>query len=194
MTLSKSECAKLGSQKSREVSAEIKRKNIERYLQNPKLCKKCGSIISYEKRRNNFCKMSCAASVRNIGRIRCSQNKHNYKDFVKRDLYIKSEKYKLMRYTSTKFRKKSKREVLLSVFGDSCSICDFKKRICIHRKDGTDHKPFWDMSWDEINNVITKDKDQYTSLCYRCHKSTHWCMDILNMSWNDIYDRLTQHL
>ncbi len=194
MTLSKSDCAKLGSQRSREVSAEIKRKNIEKYLQNPKLCKKCGSVISYEKRRNNFCKMSCAASVRNIGRVRCGPNKHNYKDPIRRDLYTKSKKYKLMRYTSAKFRKKSKREVLLSVFGTSCNICNFGKRICIHRKDGNDHKDFWNMSWEEINNIINNERDEYTSLCYRCHKSVHWCMEFLKMSWDDIYVRLTQGL
>ena len=36
--------------------------NKDRYYENPKKCKKCGKIIPYEKRSNDFCNSSCAAS------------------------------------------------------------------------------------------------------------------------------------
>ena len=62
-----SECAKMGSGVSREVSAQIKENNIKRYMISPKLCKKCNGVIPYEIRRNVFCSQSCAASYNNIG-------------------------------------------------------------------------------------------------------------------------------
>jgi hypothetical protein len=187
MTLTPSECAKLGSQRSREVSAEIKHKNIEKYLRSPKLCKKCKSIISYEKRRNSFCSMSCAASIRNLGQNR---HTHTYKDIAKRTAYLQSDKYKSMRALAQNIRKGSKRELMLSVFGNICTICNFEKRITIHRKDGKTHTDFGEMSWEEINNVITNERNEYISVCYKCHNHVHWCMRILGMSWNDIYKLL----
>jgi hypothetical protein len=184
VTLSKSECAKLGSQKSREVSAEIKRENIERYLKTPKLCKKCSSIIPYKKRRNDYCTMSCAASIRNKG-VRRHGNPELIK--VKRDLYLKSNKCKIMKKIAQNKRYKSKRKTLLLTFGESCILCNFEKRITIHKKDGTDHKDFHNMSWDEINDIITNHKNDYVSVCYKCHNHTHWCMRMLGMTWDDIY-------
>jgi len=41
---------------------------IDKYNQNPKLCKHCNLTIPYEKHYNNFCNQSCAASFRNIKR------------------------------------------------------------------------------------------------------------------------------
>lgn len=38
-----------------------------KYEQNPKRCKACGNIISYEKRQNDFCNHSCSASYNNQG-------------------------------------------------------------------------------------------------------------------------------
>ena len=187
MTYTPSECAKMGSQRSREVSAEIKRRNIEKYFATPKLCKKCKSIIPYEKRRNNFCTMSCAASVRNLGKRRHGDP---IASKIKRDIYIKTEKYKSMRVLVQNARNKSRREALLSCFGKSCSLCNFEKRITIHEKRGKAHKDFRDMSWEEINDIINNKKNEYTSLCYRCHKHVHWCMEMLGMSWDDICKRL----
>ena len=37
------------------------------YEQNPKHCKYCGEVIPYEKRENDFCNHSCAASYNNQG-------------------------------------------------------------------------------------------------------------------------------
>jgi len=42
------------------------RKKLE-YLGNPKKCLVCDSIVSFEKRENNHCSMSCAATSRNKG-------------------------------------------------------------------------------------------------------------------------------
>lgn len=59
-----SEAGRLGA-----IKANIVRKGVNqrKYELNPKICKKCGIPIPYEKRRNNFCSSSCAASLNNIG-------------------------------------------------------------------------------------------------------------------------------
>ena len=41
-----------------------------KYEENPKKCKFCGKIIPYEKRVNDFCSHSCAASFNNVGIVR----------------------------------------------------------------------------------------------------------------------------
>lgn len=41
------------------------RKFAEKYLENPKKCKSCQTIISYQNRRNDYCDQSCAATVNN---------------------------------------------------------------------------------------------------------------------------------
>lgn len=56
--------------KNKHVSFYRKQKNIEVYLQSPKLCKKCGNIIPYEKRNNEFCSKSCSNSYTNSHRVR----------------------------------------------------------------------------------------------------------------------------
>ena len=41
-----------------------------KYELNPKRCKCCNEIIPYEKRQNDFCNHSCAASYNNLGIVR----------------------------------------------------------------------------------------------------------------------------
>ena len=50
------------------------------YLENPKYCKHCGKEIPYEKRENDFCNSSCAASFNNKGVCKHGQKKpeHSY--------------------------------------------------------------------------------------------------------------------
>lgn len=50
------------------------------YLENPKYCKYCGKEIPYEKRENDFCDSSCAASYNNKGTCKHGQKKpdHSY--------------------------------------------------------------------------------------------------------------------
>jgi HNH endonuclease len=49
---------------------EKSRKAREKYEANPNICPTCGEVLPYEKRRNNFCSQSCAASHRNLGVVR----------------------------------------------------------------------------------------------------------------------------
>lgn len=58
------------------------------YLKNPKNCKRCGEIIPYKKRANNYCGHSCSATVSNLSRDK--------------SVYIKqSETMKRLEYTPT---------------------------------------------------------------------------------------------
>ena len=62
---SKSCAGKFNTKKSKKVSAKIKQQNIEKYNLHPKLCKHCGKVLPYEKRRLIFCNSSCATSYNN---------------------------------------------------------------------------------------------------------------------------------
>lgn len=48
----------------------LKPKGRVDYEQNPKLCKHCGKPIPWEKRENEYCNSSCAASENNKGKVR----------------------------------------------------------------------------------------------------------------------------
>lgn len=50
---------------AREKMSLKKQKRIEEYDKNPKVCKACGKIFSYEQRGKMFCNSSCAASFNN---------------------------------------------------------------------------------------------------------------------------------
>ncbi len=63
----------------------------ETYEQNPKHCKYCGEVIPYEKRENDFCNHSCAASYNNSKRGN-KENDEQCKEIIKQDC-IKQKKY-----------------------------------------------------------------------------------------------------
>ena len=55
--------------KCRNTFQQKSKKEIKKYLENPKHCKECGIIIPFEKRLDNsFCNSSCSASHTNRGR------------------------------------------------------------------------------------------------------------------------------
>lgn len=59
MGMSLSESGKLGAIASALTNKRLKLLRILRYYCNPKKCKKCGNIISYKKRKNDFCCHRC---------------------------------------------------------------------------------------------------------------------------------------
>ena len=68
--LSHSEAGKLGYLKAKDTLQQKHQQKIIEYNKNPKLCKCCNKPIPYEKRQNNFCNQSCAASYNNTIRQR----------------------------------------------------------------------------------------------------------------------------
>ena len=103
----------------------------------------------------------------------------------------RTQREKDLRKVSQRLRAQTKRKFLLHYFGDTCKVCKFESRITVHRKDGTSHKDFRNMSWKELNTVVTADSDKYVSMCHKCHKHVHWCMKVIRMNWDDIESRMT---
>ena len=65
--------------KKLENKVEIPVTNIltkDSYEKNPKLCKQCGSAISWSKRANDFCSHSCSATYINLKRGAKSSGKY----------------------------------------------------------------------------------------------------------------------
>lgn len=59
------EAGRLGSSKSKIIQAKQKEERKAKYYENPKRCKECGEVISYEKRDRNFCNSSCSCKWNN---------------------------------------------------------------------------------------------------------------------------------
>lgn len=144
---SKSCAGKFNTVKSKEISANIKQKNIDEYNLNPKVCKFCGNIIPYEKRHLSFCCHSCAASYNNSNKIKkekpyclncgkqvlhfaskyCStkcQQEYLFKQKVKEIEH--TGKFKPIKSALSKVKEVSRRFVLRYLeykYGHKCSIC-----------------------------------------------------------------------
>jgi 5-methylcytosine-specific restriction endonuclease McrA len=72
--LSKAESGRLGAEKSRIITAQLKQERVNVYNLNPKTCTHCNSPLGYDERHKSFCNRSCAASYNNLKKIK---NTHN---------------------------------------------------------------------------------------------------------------------
>ena len=66
--------ASFGKLASHDYARNVRAENILHYDNNPKLCKHCLKALSYDKRWNDFCNNSCAASYNNTRKV---YKKHN---------------------------------------------------------------------------------------------------------------------
>ena len=66
---------------AREVHRKIVQKRKDRYYTNPKLCV-CGKPLRYEKKRNQYCSSSCAATINNTGRAVSDSQKEKVREKV----------------------------------------------------------------------------------------------------------------
>jgi hypothetical protein len=72
-------------------------------------------------------------------------------------------------------------EKLRVYFGDLCFICRKQRgneRFELHEKNGEIHR--------KKPSLELREKDRFVLLCKTCHRSVHWCMEYLNMSWEQI--------
>ena len=156
------------------------------YLKNPKYCKFCGNKISFNKRRNDFCSSSCAASFNNITReLDFTNNKVSYclncgKEIPKRNKYCNmtckaqyEEKAYIERWKNGEESgligrdgiKAAVRNYLFNKYNNSCQLCGWnqvnqytgKIPLQIHHIDG-----------DCTNNK----EDNLQLLCPNCHSLT----------------------
>lgn len=96
---------------------------------------------------------------------------------------VKHYKESKMKYREK--RKILRQEKLKEKFGELCLICGDIYRLQIHRKDGTSHKQIMNMGNKEFQCLLSS--DDFTQLCFNCHKAVHWNMYYLNMSWDEIF-------
>ena len=104
--MSEKDAGFLGYLASKDTIIENKNKRVEDYNLNPKKCKNCGNIISYEDRLKTFCNSSCSAIYNN--------KKRKYTQEVK-------DKISLTLKNSNHNKKKEKR----------CKYCGSIKGECI---------------------------------------------------------------
>ncbi len=88
---------------------------------------------------------------------------------------------------------KQKRLVIKSKYlGESCYFCKRNQGgLQAHRKDGKFHK-----NLDSISNMKFESElkgGKYVLLCHICHKSVHWCMYFLQITWDDILFRFKKN-
>ena len=103
-----------------KVGESLKKNSREKYLQNPKKCKKCENFIDYENRINLYCSKECSKSV--INQVNKKGLKYNMSEEGKQNI----------------IQSNFKRLGILDVYNDyklnpnKCSNCDislnFKKR------------------------------------------------------------------
>ncbi len=85
------------------------------------------------------------------------------------------------------------RELRNSLFGSDCEICGLdtkenKRVLCIHRKDGMEHRinALW-----RIKYLENLDREDWAPLCIPCHRGTHWLMENANKEWKNLESRKT---
>ena len=152
----------------------------KKYEQNPKKCKSCGSIIPFEKRENDFCNSSCAATLTNTYRrqsgncLNCgkeipSRNKYcNIKCQVEHEFQQKVQKWKNGEITGiigksgqSLFIKKYLREK----YNNSCQICGWN---AVHPQTGNVPLQVHHIDGDCTNNK----EENLQLLCPNCHSLT----------------------
>jgi len=166
------------SQLAVKVNQKNKTKRIEGYNLNPSICKFCGSLLSYEKRKNKFCSHSCSASFNNQGVPRnvsnglwkikqcifCGKETSNIKYCNNKcySLHMKAERRKKIQESDSIFDKKDK-WYLIEIRGHQCETCNNQKwnkqniPLDIHHKDG-----------DTDNNTL----NNLQLICPNCHRLT----------------------
>jgi len=97
------------------------------------------------------------------------------------------QRKKQIKQAGERYRAK-KRKMLEDAFGKQCFFCNisYTTLMKIHRKDGTNHKELPQMGLKELKREIEANRDKYVLLCGLCHRSVHWCMKYLGMTWEDI--------
>jgi hypothetical protein len=144
--------------------------NEVEYYKNPILCKYCGKIIVFSKRKNLFCDHKCSASHNNIGIARNKTVKIPkirrtlIKDNSKEEIFILSKNWQSARST---IRKEAVRIYKESDKECKCAICGYDTHIEIaHRKAVSDFESSAMLI--EINHI-----DNLIALC----PNHHWEYD-----------------
>jgi predicted HNH restriction endonuclease len=115
------------------------------------------------------------------------EHKKRHRELCRKNqkLYYKRHKSKILNYQKDykiKYRKK-RREKLLKVFGDKCSICGSNHNIHLHEIYGKNHS--YSLTY------VLNHKEDFIPLCYYCHRAWHHILRANPKLW---IEKLTQHL
>lgn len=134
-------------------------------------CRKCGDILI-------------------IGKNWTEGRKNNYRylctDCSKKETYILREKNpthyaKVHREYQLKWKRNMRMKIEERI-GNKCRFCGFqgtlKRRISAHEIHGNSHS--------ETPTYILNHSEDFVPLCKFCHRSIHFCMRYLGLTWNDI--------
>jgi heterodisulfide reductase subunit C len=80
--------------------------------------------------------------------------------------------------------KAKKRGIIKEYLGDKCLFCKYMSRLTIHNKKGQPHQRVFEMRLEDMINALKS--NEYVFVCFKCHKSVHWCMKHLHLTWTDI--------
>lgn len=115
----------------------------------------------------------------NANKRRCWKEKNEQRNARQRQ-YYQENKEQIRIHDKRCYR--GNREEALNLFGNCCYFCSKgkdKRRLEFHKKDGNSHP---------LPSAILalKSPNEWTLLCRPCHKGVHFCMEILEMTWDEI--------
>lgn len=152
-------------------------------------CLKCGMLLevgktsteAMMKSSNHYCiecnrKKSKETYLRNREQILIRQKSYNQK--MKGTQRWKEQEQRKVQ------RMRERRDALKNEFGNKCIFCGISNGLEFHEINGKNHS--------KALAYILRNKENFELLDYNCHRSVHFCMKFLNLSWKEIVD-LYQH-
>lgn len=77
-------------------------------------------------------------------------------------------------------RMRERKEALREEFGNKCVFCGISRGLEFHEIHGKNHS--------KALAYILGHKNDFRLLDYNCHRSVHFCMKFLKLSWKEIVD------
>jgi len=175
----------------------------------PKSCAYCGKIFTPLTAKNRFCSRKCrykfwdeaylkrrrlsrkpkicticgANFVSNYPNIKvCSPTCRKEREKRRNKRWRELNRESILQTDLAKYH--ILRKDLVSHFGAKCYLCQrpyvekYSKRFHFHEIHGKPHKRSF--------AYIKLHKQDFRFLCSKCHSGTHWAMEILGLTWEDI--------
>ena len=150
----------------------ISQRYRQRYVANPNSCKECGTVLSYEIRRNKFCSSNCAATYNNQRRTRRTKrsrfcaNCGQRKETVANKYCLEcagSHFYRRVTTLAEAKRDPSRKKIIIEARGHQCEVCGLETWLDNPIALELDH-----IDGDADNNVA----ENLRLICPNCHAQT----------------------
>jgi len=104
----------------------------------------------------------------------------------------KYERTQRLKKIQNRLIRQRKRDIIGKKIGSDCFFCGCVIRLQAHRKDGKKHSSLPNLPKRNLISELEQNSDKYVRLCYKCHKSVHWCMKFMGLSWEQITPKKRQ--